>query len=136
MGETFSGVDYATGVRAAQEFTGLVRESGVDATPAQVAIAWIAQLPGVSTVIPGARNVDQARANAAAGALPTVARRVCATVWPGCTTPTSARRSTRAGRSARGAGHLPSTGWVSVAGLHRCLRERRCLSARLVSIGA
>ena len=72
VGETFSGVDYATGVRAAQEFTGLVRDSGVDATPAQVAIAWIAQLPGVSTVIPGARSVDQARANAAAGALPTL----------------------------------------------------------------
>jgi aryl-alcohol dehydrogenase-like predicted oxidoreductase len=69
VGETFSGVDFETGVRAAKEFTALVRESGVDATPAQVGIAWIVQQPGVSTVIPGARNTEQARANAAAGVL-------------------------------------------------------------------
>ena len=41
-----------------------------DVTPAQAAIAWVAQQPGVTTVIPGARNVAQARANAAAGAVP------------------------------------------------------------------
>jgi aryl-alcohol dehydrogenase-like predicted oxidoreductase len=67
VGETFAGVDYATGVEAAQEFSALVSSSGLDITPAQAAIAWIWQQPGVSTVIPGARNVDQARANAAAG---------------------------------------------------------------------
>jgi aryl-alcohol dehydrogenase-like predicted oxidoreductase len=67
VGETFSGVDYATGVEAAREFSALVASSGMDVTPAQAAIAWIWQQPGVSTVIPGARNVDQAQANAAAG---------------------------------------------------------------------
>ena len=67
VGETFSGVDYETGVSAAQEFSALVSDSGLDVTPAQAAIAWIVQQPGVSTVIPGARNVDQARSNAAAG---------------------------------------------------------------------
>ncbi|MBC2932498.1 aldo/keto reductase [Nocardioides sp. zg-1228] len=67
VGETFSGVDYATGVEAAQEFSALVSSSGLDVTPAQAAIAWVWQQPGVSSVIPGARNVDQARANAAAG---------------------------------------------------------------------
>jgi len=67
VGETFSGVDYETGVRAAREFSELVSGAGLEITPAQAAIAWIAQQPGVSTVIPGARNVDQARANAAAG---------------------------------------------------------------------
>jgi aryl-alcohol dehydrogenase-like predicted oxidoreductase len=67
VGETFSGVDYATGVGAAREFSALVASSGMDVTPAQAAIAWIWQQPGVSTVIPGARNVDQAQANAAAG---------------------------------------------------------------------
>lgn len=67
VGETFAGVDYATGVEAAQEFSALVSSTGLDVTPAQAAIAWIWQQPGVSTVIPGARNVDQARANAAAG---------------------------------------------------------------------
>lgn len=34
-----------------------------------MAIAWAWQQPGVSTVIPGARDVAQARANAAAGSL-------------------------------------------------------------------
>ena len=65
VGETFSGVDYETGVRAAQEFSQLVRD--LDLTPAQAAIAWVVQQPGVTTVIPGARNAEQARANAAAG---------------------------------------------------------------------
>jgi aryl-alcohol dehydrogenase-like predicted oxidoreductase len=35
-----------------------------------VALAWVVQQPGVTTVIPGARSVDQAHANAAAGELP------------------------------------------------------------------
>jgi aryl-alcohol dehydrogenase-like predicted oxidoreductase len=71
QGETFSGVDYEAGVEAAAAFTALVREHGpAGATPAQVAIAWIAQLPGVTSVIPGARNPEQARANAAAATLP------------------------------------------------------------------
>jgi aryl-alcohol dehydrogenase-like predicted oxidoreductase len=68
VGETFSGVDYETGVRAAGEFSALVRDAvGQDLTPAQAAIAWVWQQPGVSTVIPGARNAEQARANAEAG---------------------------------------------------------------------
>ncbi|CAA9324456.1 MAG: Putative oxidoreducatse SCO7286 [uncultured Nocardioidaceae bacterium] len=68
VGETFSGVDYETGVRAAKEFSALVAEQAPDGvTPAQAAIAWLCQQPAVSTVIPGARNVRQARSNAAAG---------------------------------------------------------------------
>ena len=67
QGETFSGVDYATGVEAAAEFAGLAPE---DCTPAQLALRWIIQQPGVTTVIPGARTPEQARANAAAAALP------------------------------------------------------------------
>ena len=71
VGETFAGVDYAIGVEAAREFSALVRAHGPDgATPAQVALAWCAQQEGVSTVIPGARSPEQARANAAAGELP------------------------------------------------------------------
>ena len=68
VGETFSGVDYATGVEAAGEFGALVADeapSGV--TSSQAAIAWLWQHPEVSSVIPGARNVEQARSNAAAG---------------------------------------------------------------------
>ncbi|WP_322937339.1 aldo/keto reductase [Nocardioides bizhenqiangii] len=74
VGETFSGVDYAAGVTAARAFARLVAEHGPPgATPAQVALAWVAQQAGVSTVIPGARNPGQARANAAAGTLPELA---------------------------------------------------------------
>lgn len=67
QGETFSGVDYATGVEAAAEFAALAPEGY---TPAQLALRWIIDQPGVTTVIPGARNPEQARANAAAARLP------------------------------------------------------------------
>lgn len=67
QGETFSGVDYATGVEAAQEFAALAAEHGL--APAKAALAWLTEVPGVSTVIPGARNPEQARANAAAGSV-------------------------------------------------------------------
>ncbi len=68
VGETFSGVDFATGVRAAQDFSALVDAVGpTGLSPAEVALAWVWQQPGVTTVIPGARNAQQARANAAAG---------------------------------------------------------------------
>jgi aryl-alcohol dehydrogenase-like predicted oxidoreductase len=65
VGETFAGVDFETGVTAALEFSALAAEHGL--APATAALAWLAQLPGVSTVIPGARSPEQARANAAAG---------------------------------------------------------------------
>jgi aryl-alcohol dehydrogenase-like predicted oxidoreductase len=71
VGETFSGVDFETGVEAAKEFAALVDQAepgGVSS--AQAAIAWAWQQPGVTTVIPGARNVRQAMSNAAAGELP------------------------------------------------------------------
>ena len=73
VGETFSGVDFETGVEASREFVTLVETTGpADVTPAQAAIAWVWQQPGVSTVIPGARSRDQALANAAAGRVPTL----------------------------------------------------------------
>jgi aryl-alcohol dehydrogenase-like predicted oxidoreductase len=67
VGETFSGVDYATGVEAATEFAALAPP---DVTPAQLALRWVLQQPGVTSVIPGATSVAQARANAAAAHLP------------------------------------------------------------------
>ena len=71
VGETFSGVPYEVGVAAAREFTALVRELGPEgASAAQVALRWVIDQPGVTTVIPGARNAAQARANAEAGSLP------------------------------------------------------------------
>ena len=66
-GETFSGVDYDTGVDAAQEFAAI---ASAGASTAQAALRWVIQQPGVTTVIPGARSPDQARQNAAAAALP------------------------------------------------------------------
>ena len=68
VGETFSGVDFEQGVRAAQEFAALA--ATVDLSPSVAALAWLAQLDGVTTVIPGARNVEQARTNASAGSVP------------------------------------------------------------------
>ncbi|TFC46401.1 aldo/keto reductase [Cryobacterium sp. TMT1-21] len=67
VGETFSGVDYETGLKAAAEFAALVPEG---LSPAQAALAWVAQIDGVSAVIPGARSVQQAQGNAAAGSVP------------------------------------------------------------------
>ena len=64
VGETFSGVDFATGLTAAQEFSALVPD-GV--TTPQAALAWIVAQDGVTTVIPGARSAQQAAANAEAG---------------------------------------------------------------------
>ena len=65
-GETFSGVDYEVGLDAAAELAAAVPE-GVSLPAAT--LAWIASQPGVTSVIPGARNVAQAESNAAAGEL-------------------------------------------------------------------
>jgi len=67
VGETFSGVDYAEGVAAAQEFAASAKALGL--APSTAAIAWLAQLPEVTTVIPGARSVEQAVGNASAGSV-------------------------------------------------------------------
>ncbi|AIY03479.1 aldo/keto reductase [Arthrobacter sp. PAMC 25486] len=73
VGETFSGVNYAVGLEAADKFSALAAEAG--GTTAQAALAWVAQLDGVSSVIPGARSTDQAATNAAAGAMPPLSAR-------------------------------------------------------------
>ncbi|KAA9110958.1 aldo/keto reductase [Microbacterium rhizomatis] len=65
-GETFSGVDYGVGLEAAAALAASLPE-GVSLPAAT--LAWIASRPGVTTVIPGARNVAQAESNADAGAL-------------------------------------------------------------------
>lgn len=74
-GETFSGVPYEVGVDAAAEVAALTPEG---MTTAQLALRWILDQPGVSTVIPGARNAEQARANAAVGSLPPLGDEVAA----------------------------------------------------------
>jgi len=66
IGETFSGVDFATGLAAVRRLRPLVPAGE---TMAQFALRWVIDQPGVTVVIPGARNPDQARANAAAAGL-------------------------------------------------------------------
>ncbi|NYF09988.1 aryl-alcohol dehydrogenase-like predicted oxidoreductase [Leifsonia sp. AK011] len=67
VGETFSGVDFESGVAAAREFAEFADSQGL--TPPVAALAWLAQLSGVTTVIPGARTVRQAQSNASAGSV-------------------------------------------------------------------
>jgi len=62
-GETFAGVDFETGLDAVEALRPLVPEG---ATLAQLALRWILMFDAVSTVIPGAKTPEQARANAAA----------------------------------------------------------------------
>ena len=66
-GETFSGVDFESGLEAVEELRPLVPE---DATLAQLALRWILDFDAVSTTIPGAKTPEQAHANAAAAELP------------------------------------------------------------------
>jgi aryl-alcohol dehydrogenase-like predicted oxidoreductase len=76
-GETFSGIDYQTGLEIVDELRRLV-PGGV--TLAQWAIAWILMFDGITCAIPGGRTPAQVRENAAAAALPPLARETMAAV--------------------------------------------------------
>ncbi len=67
QGETFSGVDYETGLQAVEALRPLVPQG---ATMAQFALRWILMFPEVTTAIPGAKNPQQAEDNVHAAALP------------------------------------------------------------------
>jgi aryl-alcohol dehydrogenase-like predicted oxidoreductase len=67
VGETFAGVPFEVGVEAAQQVAAL---AGDAMTPAQLALRWILDQPGLTTVIPGARNAAQVDGNVAAAGLP------------------------------------------------------------------
>ena len=68
VGETFAGVPFEVGLAAVEELRELVDEG---TTLAQFALRWVIDQPGVSTVIPGARNAEQATQNvSAAGVSP------------------------------------------------------------------
>ena len=66
-GETFSGVDYETGLKAVEELRPLVPPG---MSLAQFALRWILMFDAVSTVIPGAKNPQQEEQNSAAADLP------------------------------------------------------------------
>jgi len=66
-GETFSGVDYETGLQAVEELRGLV-PAGM--TMAQFALRWILMFDAVTCVIPGAKRPGQVEENVRAADLP------------------------------------------------------------------
>jgi aryl-alcohol dehydrogenase-like predicted oxidoreductase len=77
VGETFSGVDYDTGLDAVDELKPLVPE-GV--TMAQFALRWILMFDAVSLAIPGAKNFQQATDNAQAANMPAFSDEVMGTI--------------------------------------------------------
>jgi aryl-alcohol dehydrogenase-like predicted oxidoreductase len=66
QGETFSGVDFETGLRAVERLRPLVPDG---ASLAQLALRWLLMSPAVTVVIPGARNVAQVESNVGAAEL-------------------------------------------------------------------
>ncbi len=66
VGETFAGVPFEVGVAAAREVAAIAGDTPTGA----FALRWVIDQPGVTAVIPGARNVEQVRGNVAAAALP------------------------------------------------------------------
>jgi aryl-alcohol dehydrogenase-like predicted oxidoreductase len=69
VGETFAGVPFEVGVAAARELGALIESDPAQPSLAQFALRWVIDQPGVSTVIPGARNVEQVSQNVAAAGL-------------------------------------------------------------------
>lgn len=66
-GETFSGVDYETGLQAVEELRALVPEG---MTMAQFALRWILEFAAVTCAIPGAKRPSQVEDNVRAADLP------------------------------------------------------------------
>jgi aryl-alcohol dehydrogenase-like predicted oxidoreductase len=66
VGETFAGVPFDVGVAAARE---VAEVAGGDVPTAAFALRWVIDQPGVTSVIPGARNVTQVRGNVAAASM-------------------------------------------------------------------
>lgn len=75
-GETFSGVDYNTGVRAANR---LKKELGTD-NLAAIALRWILMHPEVSVIIPGASRPEQIVSNVKASELPALSEKEMQTI--------------------------------------------------------
>jgi len=65
-GETFSGVDFETGLRVVEELKSLVSNN---VTLAQLALRWILEFPAVTCAIPGAKRPAQVAENLAASDL-------------------------------------------------------------------
>ena len=70
-GETFSGVDFETGLSAVEQLKRLV-PAGVSL--AQLALRWILEFPAVTCAIPGAKRAAQVTENIAASDLPRLSK--------------------------------------------------------------
>lgn len=67
QGETFSGVDFETGLQAVEELRALVPGG---TTMAEFALRWILMFPEVSSTIAGSKNPQQVKDNVQAASLP------------------------------------------------------------------
>jgi aryl-alcohol dehydrogenase-like predicted oxidoreductase len=67
VGETFSGVDFETGLKAVEELKAILPAG---ATMTQFALRWILMFDAVTCAIPGAKRPAQVEENAAASDLP------------------------------------------------------------------
>jgi len=67
MGETFSGLDFETGLEAVEALRPL---TPAGATLGQMALRWILMFPEVTCAIPGAKRASQVEENIAAASLP------------------------------------------------------------------
>jgi aryl-alcohol dehydrogenase-like predicted oxidoreductase len=77
VGETFSGVDYESGLRAAEELKSVCPNGW---TLTQFALRWILMQDAVTCAIPGAKRPKQAEENCAAADLPPLSDAAMATV--------------------------------------------------------
>ena len=77
QGETFSGVDFETGLAAVDELRALVPEK---MSLTQFALRWILMFDAVTCAIPGGKNPQQVSDNAAAADLPELSDEVMAKV--------------------------------------------------------
>jgi aryl-alcohol dehydrogenase-like predicted oxidoreductase len=68
-GETFSGVDFETGLQAVEELRALCP---LGRTLTQFALRWILMYEGITCAIPGAKRPEQAEENCAAADLPQI----------------------------------------------------------------
>jgi aryl-alcohol dehydrogenase-like predicted oxidoreductase len=77
VGETFSGVDFETGLEAVEE---LRRLAPAGASLAQFALRWILMFDAVTCAIPGAKRPEQAEQNCRAAELPPLSKETMAAV--------------------------------------------------------
>lgn len=77
VGETFSGVDYDTGLEVVDELKGVIPQG---ATMAQLALRWILMYDAVTCTIPGGKTPQQVEDNVRAADLPALTEDQMATV--------------------------------------------------------